>query len=158
MHLTYNIALIIHHINNITTIMQKATTTQDIRGSPQCGDAYTNSSLSLLSYFNLLQAQSHMNPLRIGQEIHAQLARSSFPELGLSTKPSYNILQAKSHKNPLRIGQEIYAHLARSSFPKPGSSTNPSYNHLHLAMQVLNTICMKNPQLFALSSPATLHT
>jgi hypothetical protein len=45
---------------------------------------------SLLYSLNLLQAQSHRNLLHIGQEIYAQLTRSSFLELGLSTNPSYN--------------------------------------------------------------------
>ena len=72
--------------------MHKATTKHDIRGSPQCGAMSTNSSSSLLSYVNLLTCTKPQNPLRIGQEICAHLAKSSFPELGLSTKPSYNHL------------------------------------------------------------------
>jgi hypothetical protein len=56
MHLTYIIALSINHINNIITIMHKENTTQDIRGSPQCGAMSTNSSLI---YFLLLIFYKH---------------------------------------------------------------------------------------------------
>jgi hypothetical protein len=94
-------------MNNITTIMHKATITQDICGSPQCGATSTNSSLLyyLLSIF--LHAQSPKTPLRIGQDIYVHLARSSFPELGHNTKPYYTVC------------------------------TQASYNHFHLALQVL---------------------
>jgi len=45
---------------------------------------------SLLSSFNILQAQSHKNPLCIGQKICAHLSKPSFPKLGYSTKPLYS--------------------------------------------------------------------
>jgi hypothetical protein len=94
-------------MNNITTIIHKATITKDIRGSPQRGATSTNSSLLyyLLSIF--LHAQSPKTPLRIGQDICAHLARSSFPDLGHNTNPSYTVC------------------------------TQASYNHLHLSLQVL---------------------
>jgi hypothetical protein len=75
----------------------------------------------LLSSFNILQAQSHKNPLHIGQEICAHLARSSFPELGLSTKPSYNL-----HTSFLQSAHKLLT-----------ICTQASYNHFHLALQVL---------------------
>jgi hypothetical protein len=52
---------------------------------PQRGATSTNSSSSLLSSVNLLTCTEPQNPLRIGQEICAHLARSSFPELGHNT-------------------------------------------------------------------------
>jgi hypothetical protein len=104
MHLTYiNITtLSIDHINNISTTSHKATTTQDIRGSPQCGATSTNSSSSsLLASSNLLTCTEPQSQLRIGQEICVHLARSSFPELGPSTKP-YTVC-AQSHLQSLAL-------------------------------------------------------
>jgi hypothetical protein len=77
---------------------------------PQPGATSTNSSSSLLSYVNHLHAQSHKVLLRIGQEICAHLARSSFPELGYITKPLHNLLQslALSLASLTQYAQRIY--------------------------------------------------
>jgi hypothetical protein len=62
---------------------------------------------TLILFIIFVQCTEPQDPLSIGQEIYVHLARSSFPELGDSTKPSYTIC------------------------------TPASYNHLHLALQVL---------------------
>jgi hypothetical protein len=67
----------------------------------------TNSCYSLLSYVNILTCTEPKSPLSIGQEIYMHLTRSSFSELGHSTKPSCTVC------------------------------TPASYNHLHLSLQVL---------------------
>jgi hypothetical protein len=121
MHLTYIIALSINHINNIMTIMHKETTTQDIRGSPQCGATSTNSSLLYYLMSIFLHAQSHKNPLHIGQEICMHLARSSFPELGHNTKP-YTVC-AQSTTGDLHLALQVSTYNMHKA----------SYNHLHLA-------------------------
>jgi hypothetical protein len=108
-------------MNNITTIMHKATITQDIRGSPQRGATSTNSSSSLLSSVNHLHAQSHKILLRIGQEICAHLARSSFPELGYNTKPSHSL--CTKHLQSLALSSASVQHTHAQSL----------HNYLHLA-------------------------
>jgi hypothetical protein len=117
-------------MNNITTIMNKETITQDIRGSPQCGATSTNSSSSLLSSVNLLTCTEHQTQLCIGQEICTHLTRSSFPELDHNTNPSYTVC------------------------------TQASYNHLHLALQVLTHIMHKtfrSTKLIILGLSSFLH-
>jgi hypothetical protein len=92
-------------MKNITTIIHKATVTQDIRGSPQCGLCPT----TLLIFYYLLT--SFLQPLSIktllheGQEICVHLARFSFPKLGYSTNPSTVYTQASyNHLHlPLKV-------------------------------------------------------
>jgi hypothetical protein len=84
---------------------------------PQPGATSTNSSSLLLSFVNLLHAQSHKILLRIGQEICTHSTRSSFPELDHSTKPLHSLLQSLA--------------LSLASFSQYAQSM---YNyHLHLA-------------------------
>jgi hypothetical protein len=125
MHIIYITTLSINHSNNITTIMHKESTTQDIRGSPQCGATSTNSSYSFIVFCQSYYMHRATNPLRIGQEICIHLTRSSFPELGPSTKPSYNM---------------------HTSFLQSLSLSSVSSQY---------TVCTKHPQLFALSSPTS---
>ena len=61
---------------------------------PHPGATPTNSSSILLSYVNLLYAQSHKILLRIGNEICAHFTRSPFPELGYNTNPLHSLLQS----------------------------------------------------------------
>jgi hypothetical protein len=81
-------------MNHKTTIMHKATITQDIRGSPPAWGYVHQLFIFFIIFVNHLHAQSHKVLLHIGQEICAHLARSSFPELGYNTKPLHNLLQS----------------------------------------------------------------
>jgi hypothetical protein len=77
-----------------TTITHKETTTQDIRGSPPAWGYVHQIFLSLLSSINFQHEQRHKVLICIGQEIYAHFARSSFLELGYSTKHLHNLLQS----------------------------------------------------------------
>jgi hypothetical protein len=108
---------------------------------PQPGATSTNSSSLLLSSVNILHAQSHKILLHIGQEICVHLARSSFPELGYSTKLLLNLLQslALSLASLTQHAQSMYnyhLHLALSITHLPISSplTSPRYLFIHYKM------------------------
>jgi hypothetical protein len=81
-------------MNDKTITMHKATITQDICDSPPAWGYVHQLFFSLLSFVNHLHAQSHKILLHIGQKICVHLARSSFLELGYSTKPLHNFLQS----------------------------------------------------------------
>ena len=126
MHIEYITALSINHINNITTIMHKETTTHDIRGSPPAWGCVHQLFFSLLSCVNHLHAQSHKVLLRIGEQICVHLTRSSFPELGYNTNPLHNLLQslALSLANLTQYAQSMYKyHFLLAHWPSLALST-----------------------------------
>ena len=90
--------------------MHNATTTRDIRGSPPPWDYVHQLFFSLLSYANHLHAQSHKILLRIGQDICAHSARSSFLELGHNTKTYTRSL------HPLALSSTSIQHSVHKAF------------------------------------------
>jgi hypothetical protein len=108
--------------------MHKATITQDIRGSPQCGATSTNSSLLYYLLSSFLQAQSIKTLLRRGQEICAHLARSSFPELGYNTK--LLTVCTQSTTDDLHLALQVSTYTMHKA----------SYNYLHLAQYLAPSI------------------
>jgi len=95
-------------------LQMKETITQDIRGSPPTWGYVHQLFFSLLSFVNHLHAQSHKILLRIGQEIYAHFARSSFPKLGYSTKSSYNL--DTSFLQPLALRSTSVQHSIHKAF------------------------------------------
>jgi hypothetical protein len=125
MHLTYIDTL---SINHITTIMHKATTTQDIRGSPPAW-GYIHQLFSFIIFVQCIEPQ---DPLHIGKDIYAHLARSSFPKLGHNTKPSYTVYTPASY-NHLHLALQLLTH----SMHKASSST---LSHKHSLLLLLSYI------------------
>jgi hypothetical protein len=121
-------------MNNIT----QSTSTQDIRGSPQCVATSTNSSYSLL-VFNLLTficscAQSHRAQLFSGQGICVHRTRSTFPKI------------RSRHRANSSIAKSTYIqHLCTKQLTK----------HLHLTLQALNSFLHKANQIYFLHRLAT---
>jgi hypothetical protein len=78
------------HSINITT--QRKPSTQDLRGSPQCGATSTNEFFFFISLQSLTSicscALSHRAKLRTGQVICALSTRSTFPKSGQGTEPT----------------------------------------------------------------------
>jgi hypothetical protein len=111
-------------MNNIA----QSTSTQDIRGSPQCGATSTNSSSSLLVSSNLLTCTKPQIQLHKGQEICAHFARSSFPKLDQSTKP-YTVCLHQALTKRLHLALQA----STRSCTKPYySCTKPITTHLLL--------------------------
>jgi hypothetical protein len=91
-------------MNNVTTIMHKVDTTQDICGSPDVG-LRPPTLLLILSFFKILTGNDHQNPTswRTG-DLHTP-RQILLPKLVYNTDPS--TVYAQSAKNNLHLASQI---------------------------------------------------
>jgi hypothetical protein len=111
---------------------------------PHPGPTSTNSSSSLLAFFNLLTCTEPSNQLRRGQEICTLFARSSFPKLGYSTKPTYS--------------PYIHLHSALKTYRKPLQlllTLSTTYNCL--VIRTLPFILFTSPSIYLYITKSGLH-